>query len=209
MERERKEKKRESLVLLTSDLSTSTSTLKTKNKNRPDPRRLGRRPLLLQARHRPHRAHGRGQRRRPRLGRGRGPAVDPGRLGRHPRPRARRRGGRVHPDGVAQPRGPTEDFGIKYNCDNGGPAPESLTDAIYERTKTIDRYFVSDKETFGEIDLSKPSSHDVYVDLPEELGLGGHGGFKLQVIDPVEDYLKLLKTIYDFREKRGGRFSSF
>ena len=107
------------------------------------------------------------------------------------------------------PGGPTEDFGIKYNCDNGGPAPESLTDAIYERTKTIDRYFVSDKETFGEIDLSKPSSHDVYVDLPEELGLGGHGGFKLQVIDPVEDYLKLLKTIYDFGEKRGGRFSSF
>ena len=99
------------------------------------------------------------------------------------------------------PGGPTEDFGIKYNCDNGGPAPESLTDAIYERTKTIDRYFVSDKAAFGEIDLSRPSSHDVYCDLPEEVGLGAHGGFKLQVIDPVEDYLKLLKTIYDFGEK--------
>ena len=35
------------------------------------------------------------------------------------------------------PGGPEEDFGIKYNCDNGGPAPESLTDAIYEITKTI------------------------------------------------------------------------
>ena len=99
------------------------------------------------------------------------------------------------------PGGPTEDFGIKYNCDNGGPAPESLTDAIYERTKTIDRYFVSDGATFGEIDLSKPSSHDVYCDLPGELGMGAHGGFKLQVIDPVEDYLKLLKTIYDFGEE--------
>lgn len=100
------------------------------------------------------------------------------------------------------PGGPTEDFGIKYNCDNGGPAPESLTDAIYERTKTIDRYFISDKESFGEIDLSKTSNHDVYCDLPEEIGgPGGHGGFKLQVIDPVEDYLKLLKTIYDFGEE--------
>lgn len=30
------------------------------------------------------------------------------------------------------PGGPDEDFGIKYNCENGGPAPEKLTDAIYE-----------------------------------------------------------------------------
>jgi phosphoglucomutase len=33
------------------------------------------------------------------------------------------------------PGGPTEDFGIKYNAGNGGPAPEKLTDAIYARTK--------------------------------------------------------------------------
>jgi phosphoglucomutase len=35
------------------------------------------------------------------------------------------------------PGGPDEDFGIKYNCENGGPAPESLTNAIYEITRTI------------------------------------------------------------------------
>ena len=36
------------------------------------------------------------------------------------------------------PGGPHEDFGIKYNIGNGGPAPEKITDAIFERTKAID-----------------------------------------------------------------------
>lgn len=89
------------------------------------------------------------------------------------------------------PGGPTEDFGIKYNCDNGGPAPERLTDAIYERTKTIDRYFIADPLP---LDLTKPSTHDFYVTRAD----GGHGGFRVQVIDPVEDYARLLKSIYDF-----------
>src|SRR5436190_9970280 len=33
------------------------------------------------------------------------------------------------------PGGPEEDFGIKYNISNGGPAPEKITEAIYARTK--------------------------------------------------------------------------
>ena len=37
------------------------------------------------------------------------------------------------------PGGPNEDFGIKYNIGNGGPAPEKITDAIFARTKTIDQ----------------------------------------------------------------------
>ena len=37
------------------------------------------------------------------------------------------------------PGGPHGDFGIKYNIGNGGPAPEKITDAIFARTKTIDR----------------------------------------------------------------------
>ncbi|TIM68146.1 MAG: alpha-D-glucose phosphate-specific phosphoglucomutase, partial [Mesorhizobium sp.] len=34
------------------------------------------------------------------------------------------------------PGGPHEDFGIKYNAGNGGPAPEKITDAIFEKSKT-------------------------------------------------------------------------
>lgn len=37
-----------------------------------------------------------------------------------------------------------QDFGIKYNMENGGPAPEAITDKIYENTKTIKEYFIAD-----------------------------------------------------------------
>lgn len=42
------------------------------------------------------------------------------------------------------PGGPDADFGIKYNVSNGGPAPENITNAIYERTKTITSYSILD-----------------------------------------------------------------
>lgn len=40
--------------------------------------------------------------------------------------------------------GPKEDFGIKYNLANGAPAPEKVTDKIYEITKTISEYKIAD-----------------------------------------------------------------
>lgn len=40
------------------------------------------------------------------------------------------------------PGGPNADFGIKYNVSNGGPAPENVTNQIYEKTKTIKSYKV-------------------------------------------------------------------
>lgn len=39
---------------------------------------------------------------------------------------------------------PLQDFGIKYNMENGGPAPEAITDKLYENTKTIKEYFIAD-----------------------------------------------------------------
>ena len=42
------------------------------------------------------------------------------------------------------PGGPNADFGIKYNVSNGGPAPENITNQIYENTKTITSYKVLD-----------------------------------------------------------------
>jgi phosphoglucomutase len=42
------------------------------------------------------------------------------------------------------PGGPNADFGIKYNVSNGGPAPENITNQIYEKTKTIASYKVLD-----------------------------------------------------------------
>lgn len=80
------------------------------------------------------------------------------------------------------PGGPTEDFGIKYNISNGGPAPEKLTDAIYARTQTIDRYLIAD---FGAIDL-------------DQIGVFEAGGMAIEVVDPVADYAELMETLFDF-----------
>ena len=79
------------------------------------------------------------------------------------------------------PGGPDGDFGIKYNTGNGGPAPEKITDAIFARTKTIDSY----KIVTGTVDLSR-------------LGSAKIGDMTIDVIDPVEDYAKLMQQLFDF-----------
>ncbi|MBU4528211.1 MAG: alpha-D-glucose phosphate-specific phosphoglucomutase [Hoeflea sp.] len=80
------------------------------------------------------------------------------------------------------PGGPTEDFGIKYNISNGGPAPETITDAIYARTQVIDRYLIAD---FADVDL-------------DALGTFEGGGMTIEVVDPVADYAALMETLFDF-----------
>ena len=69
------------------------------------------------------------------------------------------------------PGGPDEDFGIKYNIANGGPAPESITDAINARTLEIDRWLTVDA---ADIDLDQDG--EVMV-----------GDMPVEVVDPVED----------------------
>ncbi len=81
------------------------------------------------------------------------------------------------------PGGPTEDFGIKYNINNGGPAPEKITDAIYARTKVIDTYKIAD---FADVNLDRIGKDE----LP--------GGMILSVLDSVEDYTALMEELFDF-----------
>jgi phosphoglucomutase len=85
------------------------------------------------------------------------------------------------------PGGPHEDFGIKYNAENGGPALEGLTDKIYNNTKSITAYLIADG--IPEVDVSKigVSSFD-----------GPDGSFEVDVFDATEDYVKLMKSIFDF-----------
>lgn len=80
------------------------------------------------------------------------------------------------------PGGPTEDFGVKFNMANGGPAPEAVTEAMYRRTTTIDAYHI----------LNAPD-----VDLAH-LGRTALGGMIVDVVDPVADYADLMETLFDF-----------
>ncbi len=84
------------------------------------------------------------------------------------------------------PGGPEGDFGIKYNIGNGGPAPEKVTQAIYERSQVIDRYLTLEA---ADIDLSR-------------LGDTTLGEMKVEVIDAVADYAELMETLFDFDQIR-------
>ncbi|MBW8322050.1 MAG: alpha-D-glucose phosphate-specific phosphoglucomutase [Arenimonas sp.] len=80
------------------------------------------------------------------------------------------------------PGGPTEDFGIKYNTGNGGPAPERITDAIFARSTVIDSYRIVDA---ADVDLDKLGSTEI-------------DGMTVEVIDPVADYAALMEELFDF-----------
>lgn len=80
------------------------------------------------------------------------------------------------------PGGPNEDFGIKYNISNGGPAPEKVTSAIFERSKTISEYKILEAD-------------DVNLD---QLGTLQLGSLSVEVIDSVADYVELMEALFDF-----------
>ncbi|MBX9674975.1 MAG: alpha-D-glucose phosphate-specific phosphoglucomutase [Methylotenera sp.] len=80
------------------------------------------------------------------------------------------------------PAGPTEDFGIKYNTANGGPAPEKITEAIFAKSKTITQYKIAD---IADIDLNT-------------IGETQLGRFSVIVINAVSDYADLMAQLFDF-----------
>ncbi|MEW7849776.1 alpha-D-glucose phosphate-specific phosphoglucomutase [Massilia aurea] len=91
------------------------------------------------------------------------------------------------------PGGPDGDFGIKYNIDNGGPAPEKITDAIFAHTQTVTQYRISDAPA---------------VDL-DVLGTTRLENMVIEVIDPVADYAELMGRLFDFDAIRGLFASGF
>jgi phosphoglucomutase len=84
------------------------------------------------------------------------------------------------------PGGLTEDFGIKYNIRNGGPAPETITERIYEQTLSIKQYVTIDH---ADIDLEREGS----VRLGEA---------EVVVIDPLADYTSVMEELFDFEALR-------
>ncbi len=81
------------------------------------------------------------------------------------------------------PAGPDEDFGIKYNISNGGPAPEKITDAIYAKTQTISSYKTLTSPV--QVNLSKIATSQV-------------ANMNVEVIDSVSDYAELMQSLFNF-----------
>lgn len=91
------------------------------------------------------------------------------------------------------PGGVDEDFGLKYNIANGGPAPETITDAIFAQTQTIHSYRTLDT---GDIDLDR-------------IGVTPLGDMVVEVVDPVTDYAALMEDLFDFAALRALFASGF
>lgn len=80
------------------------------------------------------------------------------------------------------PGGEDEDFGIKFNMSNGGPAPESITEAMYHRTTEISEYHIIDAPDVDLMHIGRSQMGDMIVDI----------------VDPVADYAVLMESLFDF-----------
>jgi phosphoglucomutase len=85
------------------------------------------------------------------------------------------------------PGGPHEDFGVKFNTPNGGPAAESVTEAIFARTRTITEYRIVETT---DIDISTPGTRTLEA-------------MEISVVDPVAAYAELMESLFDFDAIRG------
>ena len=84
------------------------------------------------------------------------------------------------------PGGPDGDFGVKYNASNGGPAPESFTDAVFKVSQTIESYEITENEA---VDLENKGTTELM-------------GMTVEVVDSVSDYADLMESIFDFDKIR-------
>jgi len=81
------------------------------------------------------------------------------------------------------PGGPDEDFGVKFNMPNGGPAPEPVTDRMVAAAQSISEYHIIEAQ---DVDLAR-------------LGTTTLGAMQIEVVDPVADYAELMEKLFDFK----------
>ena len=79
------------------------------------------------------------------------------------------------------PGGLEGDFGVKLNTSNGGPAAESITNQIFECSKSLTSYKISK------------------IKIPDlnKLGVFPFGETSLEIIDGLKDYTILMEKIFD------------
>ena len=82
--------------------------------------------------------------------------------------------------------GPDGDFGVKINGPNGGPASESLTDAIYAKTTKLDHYLILKNES---IPLDNPGAYSISTTT-------------IEVINGIDAYVELMQKIFDLDQIR-------
>jgi phosphoglucomutase len=100
--------------------------------------------------------------------------------------RKRRAEGGVILSASHNPGGPEGDFGVKFNAANGGPAPASMTDAIFKSASTLTRYLIADA---GPVDLAHPGETRI-------------GDTVIEVVDSVADYMAVMEQLFDFERLR-------
>lgn len=80
------------------------------------------------------------------------------------------------------PAGEDGDFGLKFNVAGGGQASETLTNRIYDVSRTIGRYRIVENVS---VDLDRRGRQQV-------------DGMEVEVVDCVDDYAALMQTLFDF-----------
>uniref|UniRef100_A0A671TBE6 Phosphoglucomutase-1-like n=1 Tax=Sinocyclocheilus anshuiensis TaxID=1608454 RepID=A0A671TBE6_9TELE len=85
------------------------------------------------------------------------------------------------------PGGPNGDFGIKFNISSGGPAPEGITDKIFQISKSLQEYHICPEL---KVDLSTIGKQTFEVATFKP--------FTVEIVDSVESYAEMLRDIFDF-----------
>jgi len=89
------------------------------------------------------------------------------------------------------PGGEDNDFGIKFNSANGGPALEDLTNSFFERSKVITQYKIAELEDINLGEIHQESAKKIE---------GFEHDFIVEVVSATETYVNLLKSLFDFEK---------